>query len=45
MDATTTENTVPPCCPVQEKDDVCDVLDFHYRQTHNTNVISGNRRV
>jgi len=44
MDATT-ENTVPPCCPVLEKDDVCDVLDFHYRQTHNTNVVSGNRRV
>jgi len=44
MDATT-DNTVPPCCPVLEKDDVCDVLDFHYRQTHNTNVVAGNRRV
>jgi hypothetical protein len=34
-----------PCCPVLEKDDVCDVLDFHYRQTHTTSVVSGNRRV
>jgi len=42
---TTTENTVPPCCPVLEKDDVCDVLDFHYRQVHNTSVVSANRRV
>jgi len=44
MDATT-DNTIPPCCPMLEKDDVCDVLDFHYRQTHNTSVVSGNRRV
>lgn len=42
---TNTENTVPPCCPVLEKDDVCDVLDFHYRQVHNTSVVSANRRV
>ena len=42
---TNTENTVPPCCPVLEKDDVCDVLDFHYRQVHTTSVVSANRRV
>ena len=42
---TNTETTIPPCCPVLEKDDACDVLDFHYRQTHNTSVVSGNRRV
>ena len=36
---------VPPCCPVLEKDDVCDVLDFHYRQTHTTNVVAADRRV
>ncbi len=40
-----TENEIPPCCPVLEKDDVCDVLDFHYRQKHSTSVVSGNRRV
>ncbi|MBC8057683.1 MAG: hypothetical protein H7Y61_14000, partial [Rhizobiales bacterium] len=34
-----------PCCPPLEKDDVCDVLDFHYRQTHTTTVVSSNRRV
>ena len=44
MDATT-DNSFPPCCPMLEKDNVCDVLDFHYRQTHNTSVVSGNRRV
>jgi hypothetical protein len=42
---TITETTVPPCCPVLEKDDVCDVLDFHYRQLHTTSVVSANRRV
>jgi hypothetical protein len=42
---TTTDTQYPPCCPALEKDDVCDVLDFHYRQTHNTTVVSGNRRV
>lgn len=25
-----------PCCPSLEPDRVCDVLDFHYRQIHNT---------
>jgi hypothetical protein len=38
-------NATPPCCPVLEKDDVCDVLDFHYRQIHTTNVVASNRRV
>ena len=42
---TTLENPTTPCCPVLEKDDVCDVLDFHYRQTHSTSVVSSNRRV
>jgi hypothetical protein len=40
-----TDNPFPPCCPALEKDDVCDVLDFHYRQTHMTTVVAGGRRV
>ena len=42
---TNTDNAVPACCPVLEKDDVCDVLDFHYRQTHASSVVAGGRRV
>lgn len=34
-----------PCCPPLFKDEVCDVLDFHYRLTHSTTVVAGNRRV
>ena len=34
-----------PCCPALEIDKVCDVLDFHYRLKHNTDVVSGGRRV
>ena len=34
-----------PCCPPLPKDDVCDVLDFHYRLTHGTTVVAGGRRV
>jgi hypothetical protein len=34
-----------PCCPPLVKDDVCDVIDFHYRLTHATTVVVGNRRV
>ncbi len=34
-----------PCCPALETDKVCDVLDFHYRLKHNTDVVSGGRRV
>ena len=34
-----------PCCPPLEPDGVCDVLDFHYRLKHNTDVVSGGRRV
>jgi hypothetical protein len=34
-----------PCCPPLFKDEVCDVLDFHYRLTHGTTVVAGNRRV
>lgn len=34
-----------PCCPALAKDDVCDVLDFHYRTRHTTNVTAGGRHV
>ncbi|HQR20888.1 MAG TPA: hypothetical protein PLE54_14340 [Burkholderiaceae bacterium] len=34
-----------PCCPPLSRDKVCDVLDFHYRLTHPTTVVAGNRRV
>ena len=34
-----------PCCPPLEKDNVCDVLDYHYRTKHVTNVVAGGRRV
>ena len=34
-----------PCCPPLDADKVCDVLDFHYRLKHNTEVVSGGRRV
>jgi len=34
-----------PCCPALAKDTVCDVLDFHYRTRHTTNVTAGGRRV
>lgn len=45
-----TDNTEPhtqiiPCCPPLEKDNTCDVLDFHYRLKHTTNVVAGNRPV
>jgi hypothetical protein len=33
------------CCPALVKDTVCDVLDFHYRTRHTTNVAVGGRRV
>ncbi len=33
-----------PCCPALETDQPCDVLDFHYRLTHNTVVVSNNQR-
>ena len=39
-----TESKIP-CCPPLEADKVCDVLDFHYRLKHNTDVVSGGRRV
>ncbi len=39
-----TESKIP-CCPPLEVDKVCDVLDFHYRLKHNTEVVSGGRRV
>ena len=32
------------CCPPLEPDGVCDVLDFHYRLKHNTDVVSGPHR-
>lgn len=34
-----------PCCPELAKDTVCDVLDFHYRTRHATNVAVGGRRI
>jgi hypothetical protein len=34
-----------PCCPALARDDVCDVLDFHYRTRHTTSVTAGGRRV
>lgn len=34
-----------PCCPALAKDTVCDVLDFHYRTRHTTNVAAGGRRI
>ena len=34
-----------PCCPALETDKACDVLDFHYRLTHNTAVVTEGRRV
>ena len=37
------ENTIP-CCPPLEIDRACDVLDFHYRQIHNTTVVVNDRR-
>ena len=43
--ATKTEVSTVPCCPDLPKDQVCDVLDFHYRLTHNTSVVAGNRPV
>lgn len=34
-----------PCCPELETDDTCDVLDFHYRLVHNTDLVANDRRV
>ncbi|NUO82618.1 hypothetical protein HUU05_21310 [candidate division KSB1 bacterium] len=33
-----------PCCPTLETDQPCDVLDYHYRLTHNTVVVSNDQR-
>ncbi len=33
-----------PCCPELEPDNVCDVLDFHYRTIHNATVGAADRR-
>lgn len=43
--ATTADVVTVPCCPPLAKDQVCDVLDFHYRLNHGTTVVAGNRRV
>ena len=32
-----------PCCPPLKPDDVCDILDFHYRLIENTTVVSENQ--
>lgn len=34
-----------PCCPDLKPDDVCDILDFHYRLVHDTTVVANNQRV
>src|SRR5512145_807459 len=34
-----------PCCPPLEKDNACDVLDFHYRLKHPTTVVAAGQRV
>src|SRR5262245_24134326 len=34
----------PPCCLELKKDEVCDVLDFHYRLIHNATVTVGDQR-
>lgn len=38
------KKSVVPCCPALETDQPCDVLDFHYRLTHNTVVARDNQR-
>lgn len=46
MNATASEEPMGvPCCPALAKDTVCDVLDFHYRTRHTTNVAAGGRRI
>jgi hypothetical protein len=46
MNATANEEPMEvPCCPALAKDTVCDVLDFHYRTRHTTNVAAGGRRI
>lgn len=39
------ERLAIPCCPPLETDKTCDVLDFHYRQIHNTDVVANDRRL
>ena len=42
----TADNTLPvPCCPEFPADQVCDVLDFHYRLKYPTQVSHRDRRV
>jgi hypothetical protein len=46
MNATANDEAMGvPCCPALAKDTVCDVLDFHYRTRHTTNVAAGGRRI
>lgn len=46
MNATASDEPMEvPCCPALAKDTVCDVLDFHYRTRHTTNVAAGGRRI
>jgi hypothetical protein len=46
MNATASDEAMEvPCCPALAKDTVCDVLDFHYRTRHTTNVAAGGRRI
>ncbi len=38
------EQTASSCCPPTEPEQVCDILDFHYRLTHNPTVVINDRR-
>jgi hypothetical protein len=38
------EDTIVPCCPALAPNKSCDVIDYHYRQIHNTTVTVGDRR-
>ena len=42
MDA---QDLLIPCCPELETDDVCDVLDFHYRHIYETSIIVNDQPV
>jgi hypothetical protein len=43
-ETTAMEHPTVPCCPPLPPDDTCDVLDFHYRLTHNAVVAVGDNR-
>ncbi|PJF39619.1 MAG: hypothetical protein D6737_00615 [Chloroflexi bacterium] len=45
VEPTESEASGKNCCPVFEVDDICDVLDFKYRQRYNTSIVSNDSRV